>query len=77
MNNKVVKVVIKEEAKNSEVETIKIGKVAKIKVVKEDSKKVVKKVANITEEKVEIKEGIKNSNKETDLYVNIKNINPF
>ena len=74
MNNKVV---IKEEAKNSEVETTKIGKVARIKVVKEDSKKVVKKVANFSEEKVEIKEGIKNSKKETDLYVNIKNINPF
>jgi len=70
-------VVIKEEAKNSEVETTKIGKVARIKVVKEDSKKVVKKVANFSEEKVEIKEGIKNSKKETDLYVNIKNINPF
>ena len=69
--------VIKEEAKNSEVETTKIGKVARIKVVKEDSKKVVKKVANFSEEKVEIKEGIKNSKKETDLYVNIKNINPF
>ena len=72
-----VKVVIKEEAKNSEVETIKIGKVAKIKVVMEDSKKMVKKVDNISEEKVEIKEGIKNSKKETDLFVNIKNINLF